>query len=165
MLREYRNRRSARSGLTLIELLMVLVIIGLWAQVAAPRVAEGLARQRAAAAAERIARDLDLARRIAVTTSAGVRVVFDTNLNRYTLTPSANTLPQAQGSTVELAQEPYGAELTRVNFLSHTSGGSSDTVVFDGYGFTAYSGTALVSVGNAVRSVVLDGTTGRVYVP
>lgn len=64
-------------GLTLIELVIALAVLGILATLAVPTLAERLARQRLAGAAEALAMDLGQARVEAVASGQPLFVVFD----------------------------------------------------------------------------------------
>lgn len=74
--------RTARPGLTIMELVVVMAIMGLMAGIVAPRlrVSPG---QRVRAAAVQLAQDLDLVRTRALATRRAARVVFDPAAARY----------------------------------------------------------------------------------
>mgnify|MGYP001459484704 CR=1 FL=1 len=69
------RRRSA--GLTLVELMIAIAVLGILATLAVPSLAERLARQRLASAAETLAMDLAEARVEAAASGQALHVVFD----------------------------------------------------------------------------------------
>lgn len=89
--------RPRHAGLTLIEMLMVVAIIGIFAATVIPSL-NGNATENVRGAARIAAQDLGYARSLAVLNNSTYRVTFDTAGNRYTLThvgtnTSYNTLP------------------------------------------------------------------------
>ena len=77
-----------RHGLTMIELIVVVLLIGIITAVAAPRFADAVVRYRADAAAKRVAADLEFARRIAKTSGKSQTVTFSLIANGYSLPES-----------------------------------------------------------------------------
>lgn len=149
---------SILRGFSLIELVLVLTIISILAAIAVPRYANSLARYRADAAARRIVADLDYARQFARSSSASVTVQFKTITNRVQLTGVPSLNDPGVDWQVELEHAPYRADLVSADF------GGDAVVVFNGYGDPDSGGTAVVSVGSVVKTVVLDPDTGKAVV-
>lgn len=74
--------RSHRRGLTLMEMIVVMSVIGIMAAIVAPRLRVSSA-QRVRAAAVQLGQDLDLVRTRALATRQAARVVFDLGNDRY----------------------------------------------------------------------------------
>jgi len=79
-----RPPRIARSGLTLIELIAVIVILVILAGAAVPAM-NRIGRTRAATAAQHLAADLTVARRLAMASGRAVWVEFDPPGDRWTV--------------------------------------------------------------------------------
>ena len=147
--------RPAVQAFSLIELITVVVIIAMLASIAIPRFGDSIARQRADAAAQRIAADLKLARRIAVTTSMSQTVSFDTTELSYRLVGLPHLDHADQEYKVNLFEEPYSATGFSTDF------GDDSEVVFDMYGMPDSGGSVQVQMGEHYRTVTLDAVTGR----
>ncbi len=138
---------------SVLELVLILAIIAVVAAIAAPRYASSLANYRCEAAAQRIIRDLGVARAEAKASSTSITVIFDVANNRYDI-PGVTSLESASApASLTLSDAPYYAQLLNTTF-------SSDQVTFDGYGLPDSGGTVVVGVGGVTRNVVLDGQTG-----
>jgi type II secretory pathway pseudopilin PulG len=145
-------------GLSLFELVVVLVIIGALAAIAVPRYAESDARYRADAAARRIVADLALAQTNAYTSGEGVTVKFDVPADMLSA-PEMRSLDKASSDyVVKFAEAPYRARLISADF------GGIPAVDFDGYGMPSSGGSVVVKVGRTQKTVVLDPGTGKAKV-
>lgn len=160
MVAELTSRRCGdlTRAFSLIELVVVVFVIGVLASIAVPRFARSIARQRAEAAAGRVAADLGLARQQAVTSSASQTVTFYLASDSYIL-PGVQHLDDSHSDyKVDLTVEPYVARLISADF-----GGDAE-VVFDIYGTPDSGGEVIVAVGGWQKTVTLDEDTGKATV-
>ena len=154
------NARETRiAGVTLVEMVIVLMVLGIMTAAAAPKFFDSLARYRAEAAANRIAHDLRLARRHAEATSASQSVIFNSPATHQYQTPGMDD-PQRGGQTytVNLAGEPFLAIIVSASFDGDA------TIVFDGYGVPDSGGSVTVQVGSHQKTVTVDADSGKVDV-
>ena len=169
--------RNHRSGFTVIELTITVLIISIMAAVAAPRYFEATNRFRAAAAAKRIAADLNLARENANSkggVGSGEWVSFYTGSDNYKLHNDPDIDRPEDEYWIYLAKTAYPVDLVLVQFTNIYGYTSNTTVKYDMYG-RANSGsspTAPLTVGQVVvqagseqRTVVISPTTGKASVP
>ena len=149
-----------RSGLSLVEIVIVIVILATLAAVGVPRYSLALQRYRAAAAGQRIAADLALAATLGKTTSLGQPVAFSVTNNNYQLTGYAGFLGAAAQAnyTVSLSASPYNANLVSASFNNTTQ------VTFNRFGQPDNGGTVVVQVGTVQKTITVDGNTGKVSV-
>jgi len=136
----------------------VIIIIGLLAAIAVPRVAGGIAHHRAEAAANRIVRDLEFARSRARTSSAEQTVAFDVAADSYALTDVQDIDRSHLAYAVWLSKEPYLATIVSAEF-----GGDSE-IIFDGYGKADSGGTVVVKSGGYLKTITVDPDTGEASV-
>ncbi|MGH7126962.1 MAG: hypothetical protein ACREIV_00230, partial [Planctomycetaceae bacterium] len=117
-----------------------------------------LDRARAAAAATRIAADVELCRRWARQTSASASMEFTAAEHRYVLPDVPDLNHAGTDYAVALSDEPYESQLAAVEFDDST------TLRFDGFGvpvgLTA-PGKIVVRSGSHERTVLIDPHTGR----
>lgn len=128
------------------------IIVAIMATVAVPRFAAAQVRYRADLVAQRVLKDLELARNRAMTTSKPVSVVFAAS--GYTLA-SERHLDRAGAYAVDLSAEPYRASIPAANF------GGDATVVFDIYGQPDTGGEVTLLAGGLSRRITLNATSGK----
>ncbi len=144
---------SARA-FSFIELVMVVIIIGILATIAAPRVGGALARQRIASTANRLVMDIALARRHASATSAGVTLHFDEQEREYSLHSVPDPDQPNQDYSVRLNDDPYKIDRITANF-----GGDVD-LNYNGWGMPDCGGTIALELGNYTKYISVDTGTG-----
>ena len=146
-------------ALTLLELLMVMVIIGVITSIAVPRFAGAIANQRVEGAARRVVVDLALARRHAKTSTTSQTVSFNTVTNSYRLIGMTHPDHPDDEYKVWLSEEPYNATIVSAAF-----GGDAE-IIFDGWGAPDSGGSVVVQVGSRQKTIDVDPDTGQVSVP
>jgi type II secretory pathway pseudopilin PulG len=139
---------------TLIDLAITVLVVGILAAAAVPRFAGALHTYRADAAAKRVAADLNFARDQAIATSVAQTVTFASNGKSYALNGVSDPDHPSRSYEVVLAEEPYAVK-------ANVSLGSSKSVTFDIYGRPDHGGTITVSAGSESKVVTVDATTGR----
>jgi type II secretory pathway pseudopilin PulG len=139
-------------------LVLVLVIMGIVAAIAAPRYAAAVARYRADLAARRIATDLSSAQASAKSTSKSQSVVFNQAAGTYQMSGVKELDSSATAYLINLAADPYLVTIGTVNF------GGSAQVTFDAFGLPSSAGSITVQGGGITKSVVVDAVTGKASV-
>ena len=152
------NKVLRRQGFTLIELVIVVVIVGIMAAVAAPKYAESTSRFRVRAAANRIAADLNFARRKAEASGTNQAVQFSVVANRYELEGIGDLDRPESVYVVDLGKSDYPATLLMVEF------GGEDRVTFDMYGRPDVGGSLVIESGGMQAMVSVSAITGKASV-
>lgn len=153
--------RARRAGLTLVDVTLTIVIIGLLAAVGAPRFAHVLDGMNLEAGAQRVAADLRRARQQARAKGAPQSVVFSTTNGTYELLAMHGSDRPGAPYLVDLAEPPYSVSLVSASLGAM---GTGSTVVFDMYGRPDYGGTVVVAAGGQQRTIRIEGLTGRVSI-
>lgn len=148
-------RRGLRRGVSLLELVIVILIIGILSAAAIPRYSQSLDHAHVRMAARRIIADFALARQRALTASTPVEIAFDALTSSYSLSNTTDLNNSGAPYAVELAKSPYKAQLASVDFE-----GDSE-VQFDHFGQPSRGGTVVVSAGSHQLSIALDPLTGQ----
>jgi len=168
-------RTIGRTGYTMIEVVVVMLVIGILAAVAAPRYMSSLNRYRVEAAARRIVADLNHMRGSALMKGSlqDQWVSFDSSSEKYHMWFSPDPDHPSNEYWVEFSKTAYPVDLVSAAFTNTVGATSTVTVIYDMYG-TANSGFSpvaplasgqiVVASGSQQRTVVIDPVTGKASV-
>ncbi|MGH7653750.1 MAG: pilus assembly FimT family protein [Gemmatimonadaceae bacterium] len=173
--------KAKRRGLTLIEMVMVVVIIGIMARVALPRF--NINRYRADGAGRLALILLQEAQRNAITRQSNVIVSFDSLLNRFRVVQDYNNNDTINTTDqVQYRKMAEGAIFAMPNWSSAVGeDGTAPTAAFSGTGLSMISGlptvifrrdgsasgdvtvfvTTRAAVSTEYREIVVTASTGR----
>ena len=148
----------ALAAFSLIELMLVVAIMAVFAAMAAPRYTDALHRYRADAAARRVAADLTMAQSKARSLATSRSVVFNVSGKSYQVPNEADLNLSGSAYTVNLGTTPYYVAIGTVSFNGNAS------VTFNGYGVPDNAGSVQVTAGSVVRTISIDSASGIVTV-
>jgi prepilin-type N-terminal cleavage/methylation domain-containing protein len=141
-----------RHAFTLIELVIVMLIMSIFAAVATPKFCDSLLYHRVETAARRVKADIDMTRQRARLTSSSQNIAFANSA--YTVSGIQNLDRASSTYTVNLLSSPYSLDSATATF------GASHTLIFDGYGSPASGGTVVLTARAHSCTITVDGTTG-----
>ncbi len=147
-----------RSGFTLAELVIVVLILGILAAVATPRYIDSISHFRVEAAARRIAADLEFARQQAKASGVSQEVTYAVGTDSYALTGIPDPEHPSESYVVQLPRTSYPADLLSVSLGQF---GTDNKINFDMYGKPDYGGTVVVAVASRQRTITINGNTGK----
>lgn len=154
-----------RSGFTLVEVVVVVLVVGILWSTALPRFADSTNQHRARAAAYRIAAELNLARHDAKTKGINREVDFGVPQNRYDLLGMMHPDKPSEIYRVNVDEGVFPVELLVADFANATT--TNDKIKFDMYGRPSsdnqplVSGIVTVESDGATASVIVDPLTGK----
>lgn len=150
---------ASRAGLSYLDMVVTVLIVGVLAGMTTPRFATSLQGHRAQAAAFRLRADLAQARQQAISRSTSLTVQFSPRMMSYSIDGSQHLDRPGEKHVVFLADEPYHATQLSLSW------GTPPTVQFDLHGRPNHGGTITVHSGSARRTILIDPETGEASVP
>lgn len=139
-----------RTAFTLVEMVVVVVIMGIFAGVTIPRFSSFISTQRAEASVRKITMDLEYAKNRAKNSSQSRTVEFNISNNTYRIIGESDIDHPSTPYQVSISDPPYHAQLVSVDFNSTTK------VVYDGYGVPNYNGTIVIKVGTITETIYVN---------
>jgi type IV fimbrial biogenesis protein FimT len=153
--------RQINTGMTLIEVMVVVAIIGIIVAIAAPSFSTMLEKQRIKGATEAVLADLRWARAESIKRNVRVRVTFATGSNwSYTI----NTFPALTTSDGVLPKTVNGSDFPSTTLETASFAGRVAFTTFDPVrGTNLNNGTVTISSNNFSAGVKIS-TLGRVRI-
>ncbi|MDH3583141.1 MAG: GspH/FimT family pseudopilin [Phycisphaerae bacterium] len=161
----YKPGRRADGGFTLVELVLVLLITGTLAGIAAPRYYASLNHYRVQSAARRLVADLEFARTLARTSGQLVKVEFkdENKHDRYLFKDIPDQHDPDEDYTVRVIDSPWHCKFVLIDI------DGPDAVRFTPEGLAIKGdknqpvgwATLKLETGGIQRTITIDGQTGR----
>ena len=151
-------------GFTLLELIIVVSILSIFAALALPTFNNAFSDYKIESAAKRIASDMRYARSYAITTADTINVVFDIGNEKY----------EIKDSTTQKIKHPFlkkdfiitmtnEFDLEGIDIYQVTIPGGGLTLSFDSLGTTS-GGTITVKYAGRVKTITVSAIDGDAYV-
>jgi len=140
---------------TIIELVIVVMIMSIFAAVTAPAFMDSLLFHRVETAARRVKADIDYTRQRARLTSTAQSITF-TAAGTYTISGAKSLQKSTLAYTVDLKKSPYSLDSATANFSNVL------VLTFDGYGTPTSGGTVVLKAKTHQCTVTVNSTTGGV---
>lgn len=155
-----------RRGLTLVEVTVTMLILGILAAVASPAFAAALNHYRVEAAAARLAADLNYARRTAINTSTSYELQVTLSPPAYQFAGLPDPAHPHQNYAVNLSAVASGVRIVSCSFDGETG------FTFNLYGLPLVgqsllpltSGVIVIGSGAEQRTIQIDSRTGKAEV-
>jgi len=166
---------ASRHGYTMVELVVVVLILGILAGVAAPTYFDSLAVSRSDAAAKRVVADLNLVRARAIMKGPSVleAVYFFPASDTYVMAGDPSLNDSSVEYQVDLSETSYPVDLVSTSFTNTLGANTTSTVAYDLHGIPhsgdspvapLLTGQIVVASGSHQRTVVIDPVTGKASV-
>lgn len=153
------QRYQPRSALTLVDMVVTVLLMGILAAAAVPRFASSLQRNRVSAAAQRVCADVRLARNSAIASSASKRIDFNLAQGTYTLVGIASGDRVNSDYSVVLSSGGYEVKITSANL------GGDASLTFDINGQPDSGGTIVLACGSHTKTITVNSATGEATAP
>ena len=105
------SNRGARGGVSILELTVTVLILGIIAAIASPTYSSSLQNYRTEVASQRIIQDIEQARRVARQTNSSQTITFSTISHSYTIDSVGSLDRVGQTYDVSLGLAPYHSQL------------------------------------------------------
>lgn len=155
-----RHRTEGRSAFSLMELTTVIVIVGVLAMVARPKMQSYIERERVRALDRRIKLDLTMARSEAIKRRVPMVVTFDPNGAFYEI-PGLKNVATVDGVQLTYRVDLKGANGFSAELLSVDFGGLTN-VTFDTFGVPDAPGTIVIGSGKTRALMTVQKTVAPV---
>lgn len=145
-----RGRRGASAGFTLVELVLVVMVLGVLAGIAAPRYSAAMTAVQLEAAAKQLAADLRRAQTVAMAKATSVAVSIDPATETYRST----SLPDLKRPTATLSENVaargHGVQISASTF------GAGTNVTFNFRGEPTVAGAVTIAAGSQTAVITVN---------
>lgn len=158
-------RKDQPGGVTLVEVTVTVMIVGILASVASPVYSNSLSRYRVDVTAQRIVQDIVQTQRIARQTNSTRTIAFTLADHSYVISGISSLDRVGQPYKIYVNQPPYRAELSSlVTAAQPATTLTGITLAFDRFGMPDQGISVTVRAGTFQKRVDVAPTSGRVSV-
>ena len=160
-----RSPLDSKSGFTLVEVIIVMVIISIVALTAVPMMSSASSVQ-IRSAASMIAADLEYAKSMAISRGQNYSVVFDQNTESYLLEDQDGNViqhPVKKGFNY-VVDFQSDDRLNKVDIIAASFGATPADVEFDSLGSPDSGGTVTLQAGGTTATITVEPITGYISV-
>lgn len=159
-----RNSSRFRGGITLVEIVIVVLVIGIMASMAVPRYSRQIQHRQVMSAAMLIISDLEQTRQRAISTSTTRSVTFDASAHAYSLTSESRYARGNNTATVQLNETPWSTQIRSISAGMSSASVRQLTVSFNGTGTLNENARIVLVSGNMLATVHMDKASGRIVI-
>jgi Tfp pilus assembly protein FimT len=157
--------RDTRVGVSILELTVTVLILGIFAAVASPMYSRSLLKYRAEVAAHRIIQDIEQTRRVARQTNSSRTITFSTSSHSYAIGEVGSLDRVGQPYEVLLGEAPYQSQLLFLATSAEPSVSRTTlAIAFDRFGMPNQGGVLRIGSGTVEKQVDIAPVSGRVSV-
>ena len=153
--------RQPRKGLSLIELTIVVLVIGILSSVGVTRLSTQLNRHSVDGVARLLLIDLTNAQQEALATSSTVTVAVTKSTHTYSITALRNNVATVVRS-VMLSADPWKCSLSSLQVGTARTAATTVSITINGAGVFSNDLVFGLSCGSATASVAIEASSGRV---
>lgn len=159
------NRQAERTGVSLVELTLAILITGILFAVASPIYSRSLIRFRTESAAQRIENDILQAQQFARQANSNRSIVFERSSSSYRVAQAVSLDRVSQPYQVELTQYPYNVTISSLVAMAQPATElSSLTLEFNRFGMPNQGVRIEVETGGVRLRVDVAAESGRVTI-
>jgi type IV fimbrial biogenesis protein FimT len=157
--------RGSRGGVSLLELTVTVLILGIVAAIASPTYSSSLQKYRTEVTSQRIVQDIEQTRRVARQTNSSRTITFSTTSQSYTIAGLDSLDRVGQFYEIPLSGAPYHSRLLFLATSAQPSvSRSSVAIVFDRFGMPNQGVRLRVGSGAVEKQINVAPLSGRVSV-
>ncbi|MCE3014324.1 MAG: prepilin-type N-terminal cleavage/methylation domain-containing protein [Pirellula sp.] len=157
--------RGSRGGVSLLELTVTVLILGIVAAIASPTYSSSLQKYRTEVTSQRIVQDIEQTRRVARQTNSSRTITFSTTSQSYTIALVGSLDRVGQSYEIPLDRAPYHSRLLFLATSAQPSVSQSTVaIVFDRFGMPNQGVRLRVGSGAIEKWIDVAPVSGRVSV-
>jgi prepilin-type N-terminal cleavage/methylation domain-containing protein len=159
------KRQFIRRGVSIVEITVTVMILGILAAIASPIYSKSLVNYRLDVATQRIIQDIEQTRQVARRTNSSQLITFSTNDQCYKVSGIQSLDKPGQTYVVWLGNAPYQCQLLFLAKADEPSVAITNVdVTFDRFGMPNYGILLRVGTGTIQRQIFVAPISGRVSV-
>ena len=159
------EKKNRRFGVSLIELVISILVLGILAAVASPVYSTSLLKYRVELAAQRITQDVVHAQRTAQNINANCTITFDLNSDSYSISGLKSLDRASDAYTIAVNSSPYNVDIVTLATASQPSTALTTVAVdFSRFGMPDQGASITVRAGTFEKRIDIAPISGRVSV-
>lgn len=163
--KQEKNGRNRRHGVSLIELVLSVLVLGILAAVATPVYSNSLLKYRVELAAQRITQDVVQAQRAARQSNSTRTITFNSSSDSYSISGLKSMDRSSQAYSVAMNQSPYNVDIVKlVTANQPTTSLPSVAIAFNRFGMPDQGASITVRAGIFEKRIDVASISGRVSV-